>query len=302
MVEGKQYFNLRPYLCDVVTTICLTACVVSLFSIGGISFNRYIVICDKIKFRWLLTRRNIIITCLLFWCMGFILSLPALVGWTENIYDHKLLECFWNRLHSLSFTIFFSAGIVFTPIMIISFSFIKIYLHVRESRRRISRDTSHRHPSHASLHLATALFIIFAVFVFCWAPYSLLIVIDIHDRLPHEVYLFALLLAHLHSSLNWLVYALTHAHFRNAYKIVLRKMTFGLLFKSSNRRQGATGFSVANAEIQPLKPSPIPSPMLNSKSPCINTLIKHKNNNGYNTSYTKDHSSNDHSNDDVDLV
>ena len=284
MVEGKEYFTIRPYLCDLVTTICLTACVVSLFSIGGISFNRYIVICDVEKLKFLLTRKNIILTCVFFWIMGFILSLPALVGWTENIYDHKLLECFWNRLHSLSFTIFFSAGIVFTPVVIISFSFINIYRYVRASRLRTTheRTKTHRH-TQRSVHLATALFIIFSVFVICWAPYSLLIVIDIHDKLPHEVYLFSLLLAHMHSSLNWLVYAITHAHFRRGYMMVLNSLSCGVFFKNIKRRPGATGFSVVHVDSdgQSLKQTP----NIDQHTPC---LPDEDVNNGYHYTHEND--------------
>ena len=251
MIEGKQYFMDHPYLCDIVTTICLTACVVSLFSIGGTSFNRYIIICNVKRFEWLLSRQCVIITCFIFWLIGFILSLPALVGWTENVYDHKLLECFWNRLHSLSFTIFFSAGIVFTPIFIISFSFVKIYLHVRASRKRLLKDLciAKNRATTKHIRLSVALFTIFSMFVLCWAPYSLLIVIDIHDTLPHEVYLFTLLLAHLHSSLNWLIYAITHAHFRQGYRIILNCITFGLIRK--NNDQFDDNLSLNQSEIHP---------------------------------------------------
>ena len=45
LVEGKQYFDARPLLCDAVATICLAACVTVLLTIGGISFNRYFHIC-----------------------------------------------------------------------------------------------------------------------------------------------------------------------------------------------------------------------------------------------------------------
>lgn len=45
MLAGKPYFDARPALCDAIATVCLTACVTALFSIGGISFNRYLHIC-----------------------------------------------------------------------------------------------------------------------------------------------------------------------------------------------------------------------------------------------------------------
>ena len=69
----------------------------------------------------LFTTRNNILLCFLFWITGLTISLPGLVGWTDNVYDHKMLECIWNRTHSLSYTIFFSSCVVFLPIFVISF-------------------------------------------------------------------------------------------------------------------------------------------------------------------------------------
>ena len=76
----------------------------------------------------LFTTRNNILLCFLFWITGLTISLPGLVGWTDNVYDHKMLECIWNRTHSQSYTIFFSSCVVFLPILVISFSHMKIYL------------------------------------------------------------------------------------------------------------------------------------------------------------------------------
>ena len=126
MLAGKVYFIERPILCDTVATVCLTACVTALFSIGGISFNRYLHICHPNLYLVIFRGKNNVLLCILFWFCGFGLSLPGLLGWTDNVYDHKMLECIWNRLHSLSFTIFFSTCIVAAPVCIISFRYISI--------------------------------------------------------------------------------------------------------------------------------------------------------------------------------
>ena len=98
----------------------------SLLSIGGISFNRYFNICHLDIYPKVFNLRNNVIFCACFWMVGIVMSLPGLVGWTDNVFDHKYLECIWNRLHNLSYTIFFSSCVVATPVAIISFSFIKV--------------------------------------------------------------------------------------------------------------------------------------------------------------------------------
>ena len=147
-----------------------------------------------------------------------------------------MLECIWNRLHSRSFTIFFSTVIVAAPVVVISYSFVRIFLYVRASRNRVTdlistADSGHNDkrniiipPHRTSVHLAITLAIIFLVFVVCWAPYALLVLIDHQDRLSLPVYLYILLLAHLHASLNCFVYAITNKHFRQAYIFVISQI------------------------------------------------------------------------------
>ena len=152
-----------------------------------------------------------------------------------------MLECIWNRLHSRSFTIFFSTFIVATPVVVISYSFIRIFSYVYASRRRVAalskmtespvgdktngtnttgkngNATITSRSQRSSVHLAMTLFISFAVFVICWTPYALIVVIDMGDKQPLSVYLYILLLAHLHASLNSIVYGVTNRLFRQAY-------------------------------------------------------------------------------------
>ncbi len=228
MVKGKEYFESRPVLCDITSSICLTACVCALFSIGGISFNRYLNICHPNIYPHVFNLRNNIIMCASFWCIGLMMSLPGLVGWTDNVYDHKMLECIWNRLHSLSYTIFFSLGVVLTPIVIISFSYICIFLHVLASKHKVDSDVRKQQKASKNttgpVRLAKTFFIIFFIFVSCWVPYATIVVIDFNDNLPHELHLYVLMLAHMHSSLNPIVYAVTNIHFRNGYKMILSQL------------------------------------------------------------------------------
>ena len=42
MIYGKDFFERNAPFCDVIATVCFIACVTALFSIGGISFNRYV--------------------------------------------------------------------------------------------------------------------------------------------------------------------------------------------------------------------------------------------------------------------
>ena len=234
MTLGKPFFDRHYYLCDLVTTVCLSACVAALYSIGGMSVNMYVQICHPAMFDQVFTVTRTLVICFIIWLSGFGICLGPLVGWSMNIYDEKVLECFWSRTHTFSFTLFFTTVIVFLPLFIISYSFLRIFLHVRASKKRLLKEAgidrkvgSERSSGGTIARLATTLSIIFAVFIVCWLPYSLLIVIDFDDSLPMEVYLYALLLAHMHSTLNSFVYYFTNPHFKHGYQLVLQLVSLG---------------------------------------------------------------------------
>jgi len=49
-VVGPSLFdNDRQWLCSLLASLCITSCVVSLFSIGSISINRYVYICRRLQ-------------------------------------------------------------------------------------------------------------------------------------------------------------------------------------------------------------------------------------------------------------
>ena len=227
MCLGKTFFDRHYYLCDLVTTVCLSACICALYSIGAVGFNMYIQICHPVIYQTMFSFYSTLFFCLLIWIFGALVCIGPLFGWSMNVYDEKVLECFWSRTHSFSFTLFFSAAIVFVPVFIISFSFIRIFLHVRASKQRLKNNKSKndRTISSGVTHLASTLSIIFLVFIICWLPYSLIIVLDFDDSLPMEVYLYTLLLAHMHSTLNCFVYYLTNPHFQQGYQLVLQTLT-----------------------------------------------------------------------------
>ena len=238
MVKGRGFFERRPVLCDVAAVVCVMACVAALLNIGATSFTQYLFICHPHAAKTACTSKRCAGLALGFWLVGVLVALPTLLGWSNNVYDHKMLECIWDRTHSFTYTVFYTSMAVFGPLTIISFSYIRIYRHVTVVKKRIGQhlgdDKVMGQPAkerlrNDAMRLARTLFIIFLVFAVCWTPYSLLVLVDHEDRLPHEVHLYALLLAHLHATADCVVYGLTNKHFRDGYKMILASMTCGKL-------------------------------------------------------------------------
>ncbi|KAH3769361.1 hypothetical protein DPMN_170612 [Dreissena polymorpha] len=57
-----------------------------------------------------------------------------------------------------------------------------------------------------TLRSSKTLLVVFIAFVVCWTPYAIVTALDVENAFPMELHLFITLLAHLHSSLNFIIY------------------------------------------------------------------------------------------------
>ena len=161
--------------------------------------------------------------CLSLYLVGTFLVLLNLAGIGDHSFDHKSYECIWDRMATFPYTVVFSVTLVWIPTLITGTCYLRIYLYVSAHRRKIRQqhdvnDAQRASPTLRKLNLAKTLFTIYAVFTTCWIPYALLIVIDAKDEFPHEVHIYITMFAHLHPSLNWIIYYLTNKKFADAYK------------------------------------------------------------------------------------
>lgn len=144
------------------------------------------------------------------------------------------MNCVWNRLASLSYSLFFPLSSIVAPSIAILFFYMSIFIYSYKSRIKVSRSLSVKIQSseRKSLRLAQGLFASFMLFVVCWLPYGLVVMTDYADRLPRSAIMFTMAVAHLNSSLNFILYALFNSSFRRGYKVLLHSMKI-ISFESS---------------------------------------------------------------------
>lgn len=224
-IEGEDFFAKIPWLCQTVASLCTISCVTSLMTIAAMSFNRYIFICVHDKYDRIFKRSTCVCICISFYFVGGVLVLLNVAEIGDHGFDRKSLECIWDRMATFPFTVVFSITLVWIPSIVTGLCYVKIYLYVRKHKKRMRKQN---HVGSSILftrhfHLTRTLFIIYAVFVTCWVPYALLIVIDYTDSFPHEIHVYITMFAHLHPSINWLIYLVTNKKFADAYKYLLNK-------------------------------------------------------------------------------
>jgi hypothetical protein len=141
------------------------------------------------------------------------------------------------------YTVVFSIALVWIPSAVIGICYLKIFLYVRSHKKRMRPQKSlyGKKTALKSFRLAKTLFIIYAIFVTCWAPYALLIVLDTNDDFPYEFHLIITLFAHLHPSVNWIIYYFTNKRFAASYREVLLRLKLCILCKGQDISIGQQG-------------------------------------------------------------
>ena len=224
-LEGEDFFNKIPHFCRIVGCLCTISCVNSLGTIACMSFNRCIHICFHKYYHRIFTKKSCIAMCISLYGVGTALVLLNAVGVGDHEFDRKSLQCIWDRMASYPYTVVFSVTLVWIPIVVTGICYMAIFITVSNSQKRVQNHNldqgqaacrSVKPPFQRSVRLAKTLFIIYAVFSVCWIPYALIIVIDTHDTYSHVSHVYITMWAHLHPSVNWLVYYLTNKKFSDA--------------------------------------------------------------------------------------
>ena len=103
------------------------------------------------------------------WTTAFLAEMPSFLGWGGHSYDTKTMSCMWDRTADFTYTLFISvgkelkqhgtslyagveptssniisgmvlffAGGVAAPVFLIAFCYLKIFMHVRASKKRVA--------------------------------------------------------------------------------------------------------------------------------------------------------------------
>ena len=163
------------------------------------------------------------------YCVGLVLVLLNQAGIGDHGFDRKSLDCIWDRMATYPYTVVYSVTLVWIPCVVIGICYLRLYFFVQSHKKKLlnhqKRNTVNSPvpapPPRPKMQLAKTFILIYAVFVICWAPYALLIVIDHQDAIIHEVHVFLTVWAHMHPSMNWLIYYFTQPKFKVAYRRIL---------------------------------------------------------------------------------
>jgi len=249
-IVGPSLFdNGRQWLCTFCASLCITSCVVSLLSVGCISVNRYIYVCRHAAYRRLFTRPTCFAIVAATWVVGVALDVPCHAGWSAHTFDRKTQKCLWDRTLSHRYTLFYVTVGMLLPLAVIVLCYWRIFAHIRRAKLRIMQERScgvgclgtwtTQAAIVKTIRQIKVIFIIFIAFCVCWAPYVVVLLSDEFDVFPLSVHLYASMIAHLHASVNFLIYGITNKGLRAGYHDFVVRRLFGLCCATTATVRGA---------------------------------------------------------------
>ncbi|XP_066269313.1 melatonin receptor type 1A-like [Branchiostoma lanceolatum] len=136
-INLSQYLLNHPVQCEVVGSICVITCSVSLATVAAIGFNRYLFVCHKPLHDRIFTKKvcGVIVLCL--WLYGGLVDIPLHFGWGDHGYDLKTMGCTYDRTHTYGYTLYLVMMIVILPLLIVIYSYTNVYMFARSSRKRL---------------------------------------------------------------------------------------------------------------------------------------------------------------------
>ena len=232
-----NYLKQNSILCDLSSSICLSVCICSIWSHAAGSFHSYVRVCHRLQYHKIFNR-NVVFSIIIFlWIGSQLVVLPTLLGWGGHTYKYFLGYCIPDHLISNSYTLFFLSVGIFLPLLISSFSFMRIACDVFMSRRRVHRRVSHRDswvetrrpsqlpiPPRLNTHDTYLIRSFFFITLYLFSAWIFLVIImmygDTKSFTPTQIVV-AVTLAHTHCSVNGVLYAMTNKYFRKAYADIL---------------------------------------------------------------------------------
>uniref|UniRef100_A0A8D3BA66 B2 bradykinin receptor n=1 Tax=Scophthalmus maximus TaxID=52904 RepID=A0A8D3BA66_SCOMX len=219
------------FLCKVVNLGIKMNVYCSIYFLVLVSIDRYVALVHPMSHGRMRRPKYAKLSCLLTWVFGLILSVPTLIFRDVNyIPELDVNACFLDYQNDTLELLCDGLLVTFSfiiPILIISFCTVKIIqaLKVQAVERFINVERK----------AAYLVLVVLAVFILCWLPYQILIVLDTLDH--YEVisgctwaYVLdigsqlATYLGYSNSSLNPFLYVIVGKHFKQRAREVFRLM------------------------------------------------------------------------------
>ncbi|XP_016353229.1 trace amine associated receptor 12c [Sinocyclocheilus anshuiensis] len=229
-VEGCWY--LGDFVCKVHSSLDMSFCISSILHLSLISVDRYMAICDPLRYIMRVTNNTVTAFIIFIWLFSFVYSFSVVFSGINAVG----LEMLILQTHCVgSCVLFFNKqwGIIcpiltfFLPGSIMSSLYMKIFYVAQKHAKVMSERVTGRLKSQSSAHrerkAAKTLAFVMGVFLFCWLPFFTVTALDpfFNFFTPAIVFDAVIWFAYLNSTCNPLIYGFFYPCFQSAFKILI---------------------------------------------------------------------------------
>ena len=187
-------------------------------------------ICLKGRRRLTLRSARILIVCS--WLISICISLFPIFFWGKYHFTEKGTLCKPRDGH---FTLFLGIACFCIPLSVMVFCYVNVFLKVHRHKQNITQSQTEGRRFIAELQTTKIVFVMLAVFIALWAPYTIALVYSNYtnsDMVPIRVFKFFGFLTALHSSCNSVIYFTMIRSFRKTAVNLMRRI-WPCLFSAS---------------------------------------------------------------------
>ena len=228
LIRGRWIFG--ENVCRFQGFALFTLALVSLLTMGIIAVSRYYCVVKPQKFLVLFNRRKIFMYIAGVWCAALVGSvLPLFFKKGGYTFQPAKAFCMYTFDTNIAYTVFIECVYIATPLLLITFCYIKVFYTVSQSNQVFSNENN---PQQLRANVEEAkvtktLAAVMAGFAFCWLPICIIDYIDAvrgKTTLPRQAYLTYGFLAYLSSTINPVIYGAMNRHFRQEYIVILKRV------------------------------------------------------------------------------
>lgn len=175
------------------------------------------------------TRKRITLYIIFIWLLSFLVHTPNHLGWGKTRYSFMLRFCTLDT-EEPSYARFYASLMAVAFISAFVFYF-RIYLVIRKSKlsknfiiKRLKNQKANCIAMSDEIKIMKTSFKIFILFVITWLPMFMLGTLQLGAMIPPYAYLYAGLVAHTNSTLNFVIYFWENDIFRHTMKHLFRKL------------------------------------------------------------------------------
>uniref|UniRef100_G3PQZ4 G-protein coupled receptors family 1 profile domain-containing protein n=1 Tax=Gasterosteus aculeatus TaxID=69293 RepID=G3PQZ4_GASAC len=219
---GRPHHDLP--LCLVLLSLLMVLTQSSILSLLAVAAERYMAILLPFQYQRVMSPRNAQLALLVTWGLGAISGSVPLMDWKRQPAnsDYCIFTCVVD-MHNMVYFNFFCCLVV--PLVAMFVIYGHIFVTVRRQLRRIAvargaaKDAGGVASGGSETRKATSLFLVLFLFMACWMPIHIINCVLLfcpRCDVPMSLTLAAILLSHVNSALNPILYAYRMRSFRYA--------------------------------------------------------------------------------------